>query len=174
MAKLEADAAAPPDANIPSARRRGSVNSVMSIVGNLLPTLQAVDANENPSVEAIATPVVSTSPKPVVVVTKRPSVVRKRPSGDRKSVRRAISGDRRSIRKAGSGESVYSVAAVTGIAGSNHVTSLRLLTALDKELCDLINSDILPRWKKNAVAIEKFFNDEPVLGHGRAESSFFP
>lgn len=36
----------------------------------------------------------------------------------------------------------------------------QLLLALDKELMDLINNDIIPRWKKNREAVESFLNNE--------------
>lgn len=38
---------------------------------------------------------------------------------------------------------------------------VRVLKALEKELTDLIDSDILPRWKKQQDIVEKFLENQP-------------
>ena len=35
-----------------------------------------------------------------------------------------------------------------------------LLLRLDNELVDLINGDIIPRWKRNTAAVERFISNE--------------
>lgn len=66
------------------------------------------------------------------------------------------------IKRKGSVDSAVSHAShVAGALVQRMGRKQRLLARLDKELADLINSDILPRWKKNTAAVDRFFNDEP-------------
>jgi hypothetical protein len=68
------------------------------------------------------------------------------------------------VQSSGANKSVGS-ARLLGAGGSMIASTQEIrLLELQKELCNLIDSDIMPRWKRNTDVVESFFNNDKYRG----------